>query len=232
MQQSCDAPIFTIGGKKYTTFSGAEDPPAGSAGDQGAGAGTSGSTDDSGTSGAAGAGSGGTSTGTADVQAELAHLRTRMEAADRTAQEKVRELADVNAKLKAFEDKDKSELEKAQGEAKAAKDEATAAAEQLTALRIQNAFLTENTHTWHNPAAAMKLLDLDAVTIGDNGKVEGLKPAIDKLAKDHPYLIKTEEKGGAATGGASGAGGGSGTGGGHVIQDREKRFGTRLGGSR
>jgi hypothetical protein len=162
-------------------------------------------------------------------RSEYEALQRRLQAADTNA-------AQVAAKLKEFEDKDKSELTKAQEQAAEALKNATAAQDELKSARIQNAFLSENTHTWHNPGAALKLLDLSDVTIGDDGKVTGLKAAIEKLAKDHPYLIKTDAGSsgdGKTPEGKSGAsGGGSGAGGGHVIQDRERRFPKQFSGSR
>lgn len=96
---------------------------------------------------------------------------------------------ELAAKLKAIEDKDKSELDKATG----GLTEAQAKAEQLAAknqeLLIQNAFLMDNKHSWANPKAALKLADLSEVEIDDEGTVSGLREALDKLAKSDPYLL-------------------------------------------
>lgn len=129
----------------------------------------------------------------AELATELERTRQRMIAADQraTAAEK---------KLQAAEDKDKSELEIAnreREEAKAAKEKAEAA---LNEQRIENAFLIDNTHTWHNNAAALKLLDRTDVTIGEDGKVSGLPAALTKLAREHPYLLKGNEGGGGGGG--------------------------------
>lgn len=60
-------------------------------------------------------------------------------------------------------------------------------------LLIRLEFMGLSKHTWKNPKAALKLLDLSEVTIGDDGEIEGLEDAADALAKSDPYLIKTED---------------------------------------
>lgn len=114
------------------------------------------------------------------------------------------EQAKLAAKLKKFEDADKSETEKITGE----RDELKARVEKLsgtnTSLALQVAFLQDNTNTWHNPKAALKLLDLDGVEIDEEGEVTGLEKAIEKLAKENPYLLKngTDDKDGEGESGA------------------------------
>jgi hypothetical protein len=117
---------------------------------------------------------------------ELEAVRARMSAADKRA-------AAAEAELKKLRDKDKSETELAQQEAKAAKAEAEAAREELRKQRIANAFLSDNTHEWHNPTRALALADLSEVTIKEDGTVVGLKAALDKLAKSDSYLLKSKE---------------------------------------
>lgn len=60
----------------------------------------------------------------------------------------------------------------------------------IATLSLENAFLKDNTHEWANPAAALKLADLSQVEIGEDGTVEGLRAALDALAKSDPYLLK------------------------------------------
>lgn len=97
---------------------------------------------------------------------------------------------ELAARLKAIEDKDKSDLDKATG----GLTEAQAKADKLAAdnhkLVIENAFLTDNKHAWANPKTALKLADLSKVEIDEDGTVTGLAEALDKLAKDEPYLLK------------------------------------------
>ncbi|WP_413627693.1 phage scaffolding protein [Fructilactobacillus vespulae] len=39
-----------------------------------------------------------------------------------------------------------------------------------------------------------KLIDLDSIKLGENGKVDGLQNQIDQLAKDKPYLFEGNEQ--------------------------------------
>lgn len=117
---------------------------------------------------------------------EFDALKARMQAADRAK-------AAAEARIKEFEDKDKSELEKAARD----RDEALALgeklAEQLDQERIRNAFMSSNKFQWRNPSTAIKLADLSEVTIGDDGKVTGLDKALEALAKSDPYLLKGDD---------------------------------------
>lgn len=56
-------------------------------------------------------------------------------------------------------------------------------------LRIQLAFVSDQTYKWVDPAAAAKLLDLSNVEIDDKGRVTGLKAALDELADKSKYLL-------------------------------------------
>lgn len=168
----------------------------GGEGDEGSGAGTG--EPPEGTSGAGGAPGGdggndpqakpeGTTPETvskADYDAAL----ERMKAADRATQAAL-------AKVKEYEDKDKSELQRAQDEATAVKAENDQLKATLKQQRIANEFFASNKHTWHKPQRALQLLDLGGVTVEDDGTVKGLEAAIDKLVKSDPYLVKTDEPG-------------------------------------
>ena len=127
-----------------------------------------------------------------DSDAEMEKLRKRMKAADKRADE-------AAAALKKREDADKGELERATEtvtELEAKLEELT---ETVKDLRLQNAFLTANTHSWHDPDVALKIAEskkyLEDVVDGD-GEVDKkvLGKALDRLAKEHVYLVKTEVK--------------------------------------
>lgn len=96
---------------------------------------------------------------------------------------------ELNQRLKAIEDKDKGELEKATGSLTEAQTKLQELQEQNMQLLINNAFLSDNTHNWANPKAALRLADLSDVEIDDEGNVTGLKEALDALAKSDPYLL-------------------------------------------
>lgn len=186
---------------------------------------TGGSTEGDGTGGGStgGGGTGGGSTGSSETDPEK--LRALLTASNRDAAEKRHQAKALQAerdalaaKVKAIEDKDKSELERAQGDLEDAKKRAEASESAMKELRIQNAFLGSNKHQWQNPTSALKLADMTDVAIDDDGKVTGLEQALNKLAKEHPYLLKPQGNGAGAAGGSSGAPAGS-TGSGHNTKD-------------
>lgn len=136
---------------------------------------------------------------------EFERLRVQLRAADQNK-------AKAEAELKNLRDKDLPQIEKLTRD----NTELTARAEQAEAAlrqtRLENAFLTDNTHTWNNPKTALRLADLSKVEVDEDGTVRNLKPALEALAKSDPYLLapKTEgeaEKGKGSTGvpGSAGA---------------------------
>lgn len=154
--------------------------------------GTPGTGDGTGATGASGtpeAGATGTppANGTAGGQtftaAEYEALRARMVAADQRA-------ATKEAELKQLVDKDLPEMDKLRRDLEETKTRETQATEALATLRIENAFLTDNTHQWQNPATALKLLDRSKITVDADGKVEGMKVALEALSKSDTYLLK------------------------------------------
>lgn len=123
---------------------------------------------------------------------EKEKLRKRMKAADKRASEAER-------KLREREDEDKSELEKAQSRVSEIEEENTTLKGQVNSLRLENAFLTANKHSWHDPDVALSLAQskkyLDDV-VDDDGEVDKkeLSKSLDRLAKEHPYLVAKEDK--------------------------------------
>lgn len=121
-------------------------------------------------------------------------IQNQLRAADQrraAAEKKAQELED--AKL--------SEAERTVKQLDEAKAQNSQLQSQIKELRIQNAFVTDNTHDWHDSRAALKLADLSGVTIDDDGTVKGLKEALEAVAKSAPYLLKPK-----ADAGAEGAG--------------------------
>lgn len=172
--------------------------------------------------------SGAPTTGTPDPNAqpvtrdEYNALMARLQAADRraTAAEK---------KIKDAEDATLSEAEKAKQDLARAQAELAAQKERNDRQAVDNAILADTSYAgkWHNVETVMGLIDRSGITIEDSGKVTGVKAALDKLARDHAYLLKPTE-GAAGTnngGGSTGAAGTSRPTGARPGQaDWEKRF--------
>jgi hypothetical protein len=136
-----------------------------------------------------------------DADDKLSKLEKRMKAADQRA-------AKAEKKLQDIEDAKKDDLTKATDRVTQLESEAEEKDSTINGLRLQIGFLSTNKHTWHKPGAALKLAQsegyLDEV-LSDDGTVDSKKmgSALDKLAKEHAYLVKT---GGSGSSGESGSG--------------------------
>jgi hypothetical protein len=121
-------------------------------------------------------------------RADFEQIKNQLRAADqrRDAAEK---------KAQALEDAKLSESERTTKALKDTQAENTALQAQVKDLRIQNAFLTDNSHEWHDPKAALKLADMASVEIDDEGNVKGLKEVLEALAKSSPFLLKPKADG-------------------------------------
>jgi hypothetical protein len=123
---------------------------------------------------------------------EFERLRERMQAADRRA-------AEAEKKVKDAEDAKKDDLTKAQDRVTELEQEIEQREERIRSLTLQNAFLTANEHSWHEPETALSLAEsngyLDGV-VSDEGDVDKtrLKKALDRLAKEKKFLVQ-ETKG-------------------------------------
>lgn len=110
---------------------------------------------------------------------------------EKSANEK-RALA-AEARVKELEDKDKDELERTKGDLEAATTVKAQLAQANNNLRIENAFLkAAGKYGFIDLDAALILVDRKKLTIED-GEVKGMKDALEKLARDKPYLIGTAE---------------------------------------
>lgn len=129
-----------------------------------------------------------------DPQAKIKALNEEKDRHFKKFQSEKERADDLAAKLKEIEEAGLEEGEKV----KRQNEELTATVTTLTEanqlLRLENAFLTDNTYSWHNPKRALKLVDLSEVEIADDGTVKGLDNALKNLAKSDPYLIKAVEK--------------------------------------
>ena len=146
--------------------------------------GTGGSTDAQ-TGSAAQSGGEGQSTGETFSKADMDALRERMRAADKRA-------SDLDAQLKQLRDKDLPEADKLKRDYEEAQQTVEKLQETNKNLALKVAFLSDNTYTWHNPERALRLVDLNGVTIEEDGTVSGLKDALKALATSDAYLIKKE----------------------------------------
>ena len=127
-----------------------------------------------------------------DLARQLAETEKRMKAADKRADA-------AEKKIKDAEKAEQGELEQAKTEVEELKASVAEKDKVIRELRLNNAFLTANKHTWHDPDTALSLADSGGYledVVDDEGQVDKkvLGSALDRLAKDKAYLIKTEEK--------------------------------------
>lgn len=194
----------------------------GISGAEGEGTGGTGSGGDGGTGGD----NNGTGTGDTETPREKAlreekdrHFTKAQKAAQDLAEKELK-LKEATDKLEEIENKDKSEVERAtKAAAKAEKELADAKAadesskKMIKDLQIKVAFLQSTKYTWHDPETALLLVgNYGELTIGDDGKVAGLEKAVDALAKDKAFLVKTGSGEGGNGGGATGQQNNGGTG--------------------
>lgn len=101
--------------------------------------------------------------------------------------------AELEARLKEIEDKDKSESEKAVGRVKELEEQNGKLQAELDDLRLDNAILADSKHNWRDRSAVLKLLDRSGIEFRD-GKVQGLETALKGLAQEKPFLLDEKEK--------------------------------------
>jgi hypothetical protein len=147
--------------------------------------------------GAGGAGSpsgeGSSAASSGDSSKKIAALEDEKNRHWDAAKKAAQERDDALAKLKAIEDKDKTEDQKRQDRLTSLESENSELQAQGQKLALQNAFLSDNSFQWQNPAAALKLADLSKVEIKADGTVTGLKEALEALSKSDPYLLQPKK---------------------------------------
>jgi len=148
-------------------------------------------------SGSAAAGSGTGSAGDdEDIKDPKAKIRSLQEEKDRHFAARQQAETELNELRKEKDERERatlSDAEKTARDLETAKKTSTQLVDTNRRLSIENNFLLQNDVSWHNPAAALKLVDLSEVETSDDGTIKNpdvLKAAIAKLAKEQPYLVK------------------------------------------
>lgn len=188
-------------------------------GGQGGGdAGTGGDGQGSGGSAGAGGGGGGGADGqtgsdgqpfdAARAQRTIDALRSEIKALKGTAKER----DDLAARLKAIEDKDKSDSERLAGDLKSATEKLSRAEqraaeyEQRYTTALIRAAIDREAHRANaiDPDAVYALVDRSEISIDEAGTVVGADKAVAALLKAKTYLVKPDGDGGNGSGGNSG----------------------------
>lgn len=123
---------------------------------------------------------------------------SRENARRRTENKELRTKLDEALKsLRQFQDKDKTELQRATEQASTFEAELNTLRDEVRTLRLGNAFLSANTYTWHDPDLALSQVDKDLLELDDDGTPTkaSLQKALQDLAKKRPYLVKQQVTG-------------------------------------
>lgn len=111
---------------------------------------------------------------------------------DREIEKLRKEAASYRTKLREFEDRDKSELQKALDRAEQAEKahEAERAARRQDRLQMAS-FTAARKLGFRNPDIAYRLLDVDDIDFGDDGNAKNVETLLEKVAKAEPYLVNS-----------------------------------------
>lgn len=177
-------------------FSGADgEQGSGDAGGSGNSGGAAGAGEGGSTGGEGGQGTGGSAGGqSGDPDKKIQDLNEEKDRHFNLRKTAEKERDDALRRLKEIEDKDKDEQTKTQERVQELETTVASLRDQNQKLAVENAFLKENTYAWQSPEVALRLADLSSVEIDKEGKVVGLKAALDKLAKDNPFLLKPKDE--------------------------------------
>ena len=145
----------------------------------------------------------------------------RMQAADKAKGE-------LEKRLREIEDKDKSEVEKLKRDHEEMKRELAIARQEALSAKLSSEILKFPGFVWHDPEAVLRLVDMEMISVdAETSKVNGVKDALTKLAKDKPYLLKGKQGDGKTgdgnRGGASGASGHNPAGAGYTADKNKRR---------
>jgi hypothetical protein len=129
-----------------------------------------------------------------DPQAKITALTEEKERHFKKTQEQEAELNELREYRQKAEAANLTETEKIKADSVAKDTRITDLEAVNRRLALNNAFLINNSVQWHDPAAALKLVDLSQVEVKD-GEVTNpdvLKAAIKKLADDNQWMVATD----------------------------------------
>ena len=139
------------------------------------------------------------------AQRTIEKLREELKAAKLTTKER----DDLAAKVKEFEDSQKSELEKAQEAAKEARDRAKVATEKARNANLKSALYDKAADLGiGSPSLALKALNRSKIEWDDSDEPSNIEAVLEALLEEEPLLKATPKKKTASTDAGGGAGGG------------------------
>lgn len=130
----------------------------------------------------------------ARAQATIEALRASENDLKKQLKDGGKKLTDLEARLQAFEDKDKSEVEKAAGERDKAQQRLSETEARLRAMAIRVSVAETASAAGiapENVKAAMRLLDPASIALDDAGEPTNTEAALKALVKEFPLLAAT-----------------------------------------
>ena len=130
-----------------------------------------------------------------ELRARLAKADAALKDVNRESAARRKELEVLRAEKTAKDEAEKTETQKltdAKAKAEAERDVALARAQDLTLRNAVTILASKLLFT--DPGDALVFLDRKALTINEDGSVEGLEAALKKLAADKPYLLTTANR--------------------------------------
>lgn len=125
------------------------------------------------------------------LKAELERTRTALKAANKEAGDRRKRLDEIEAADAKRKEQELSDAQKAAKRAEEAEAKATQLEAQYRATTIRHAVeMAAAKLNFADPDDAYKLSDLSAITIGDDGKVDGVDAALKALSTAKPHLVK------------------------------------------
>lgn len=128
---------------------------------------------------------------------------------EREGKRVAKELAEIQGKLKEFEDAQKSELDKAKDAEKEARDKAKLATERVRNANLKAALYDKAQELGVvSPSLALKALDRKKIEWDDSDEPANLEPVLEALLDEEPALKATPRKKTPSTDAGGGVGGG------------------------
>lgn len=189
-------PIVPFGGEGEEGTGGSND--GGSQGDSGGAGGTGGSGGTEGKGGESGSkstdsGSEGDDSDDDEYEGysskELKRMLKDKETARKTAEADAKKLRDKETEAQRKKNDDVTNLT---NDVNALKDENATLRATVTKQAIIGAIRDDSRFDWFDPNMVAQQLDPEVVKVDDQGRVEGIKSQLTKVAKEHPFLLKKD----------------------------------------
>lgn len=122
------------------------------------------------------------------LQRKLEQMKTHLSAADKHKSTAQKELEEIKRK-------ERTDLENAQEDIAKHQKASEEWRSKFLDLARTNAFLIGSARAkvaWHDPEVAQGAAGLAALTVADDGTVEGIEEVVKKLAKEKPFLVNTK----------------------------------------